>query len=415
MGVIATGVNKILSFKRQAAGLGDITTSAISGGQNLRRVSSTVDLKKATYSSKEIIASQQVRDMRHGVRSVDGSISGELSVGTYQKFIESICRQNAQTAVTLTSATNDIVVAVTTGTFGTITTTAANFLTSGFKVGMVIRGTGFTAPATANNGKNFLITAIAANGKQMTVTTLDDSLVVAKTETAAVTLTEAGKHTFVPQSGQTRDYYTIEHFYSDINQSELFTDCVISQMDVKLPASGMAGIDFQIKGLDMVPGTAQAFASPSASSTGSSLAAANGALFLAGVPVGLITGMNFSVKGGYTTIGGVVGQNTEPDIFPGTVTVDGQATVLFQNATVRDYFVNETEVAIVAVFTTANTPGADFQAFVFPRVKMGGASKDDGEKGLVMTMPFTALENVAGGTGKDSHATTFYIQDSQFV
>lgn len=413
MSVIATGVNKVLTIKKQA-GLGNYTTTAISGGQNLRRVTSTLDKKKATYASKEIKPSQQVSDFRHGVVSVDGTISGEASVGTYQMLVESICRQAVQTAVVSTGET-DIVSASTTGASGTMTTTAGNFLTDGLKVGMVVRAAGFTTTATGNNATNMLITAISASGKVLTVTRLDGSAVIAKTETGSVTFTEQGKHTYIPQTSQTRDYYSIEHWFGDINQSELFTDCVVTQMDVKLPASGMAGMDFQIKGLNMTPGTAEAFSSPTAVSTGSNLAAANGVLYLAGAAVALITGMNFSVKGGHTTVGGVVGSNVEPDIFPGTVTVDGQVTVLFQDATIRDYFLNETEVSIVAVFTAANTATADFMSFTFPRVKMGGASKDDGEKGLVMTMPFTALENVNGGTGKDGFATTIMIQDSKFA
>jgi hypothetical protein len=52
-----------------------------------------------------------------------------------------------------------------------------------------------------------------------------------------------------------------------------------------------------------------------------------------------------------------------------------------------------------------------------PRVKVGGAGKDDGEKGIVQTMPFTALFDTGAGADKgatatDSLATTLSIQDS---
>lgn len=410
MSVIATGVNKILTFKKQT-GLG--VPGLATGAQNLRRVTSTLDKKKATYASKEIKPSQQVSDFRHGVVSVDGTISGEVSVGTYQSFMESLCRQVALTAV-VSAPMSDIVAASTGTNTGTFTTTAGSFMTGNlFKIGMVVRATGFTTTASANNATNLLITAMT--NKILTVARLDDLAVVAKTETGPVTFTEVGKHTFVPQTGHTRDYYSIEHFFSDIGQSEVFSDCVVSQMDVKLPASGMATVDFAIKGLDMIAGAGQHFTSPNPVTTGTVLAAANGAIYLQGAPIALITGMNFSVKGGHTTIGGVVGSNAEPDIFPGTVTADGQVTVLFTDPTVRDYFLNETEVSLYAVFTTDNTATSGFQAYSFPRVKMGGASKDDGEKGLVMTMPFTALENPLGGPGTPSFQTTFAVQDSAFV
>lgn len=409
MPLIASGINKLLTFKKQSA-LGTIAT--VGSAQNLRRTSSTLDFKKATYQSKEIRPSQQVADMRHGVRSVEGTIGGEVSCGTYQSFIESACRQLVLAAAT-TGAIITVTAASTSGASGTFTRASGSYFTDGFKVGMVMRWSGWTTTGVSNNATNMLITALTAT--VMTVIRLDGVAVAAKAAGDSVTGLEKGKHTFVPTTAQTRDYYTIEHNFTDIVQSEVFTDCVVTQMDVKLPASGMANIDFMIKGLNMNRGTTGYFTSPSAVSTGGVLAAANGALYLQGVPVALITGMNFSVKGGYTTIGGVVGSNVEPDIFPGTVTVDGQVTVLFTDATIRDYFVDEVEVSLYAVFTTNNTATSEFQAYTFPRVKIGGGSKDDGEKGLVMTMPFTALENTAGGANTNSHATTFAIQDSLFV
>jgi hypothetical protein len=415
MPLIATGINKLLTFKKQT-GLGVIATA--SGAQNMRRVTSSLDYKKATFESKEIRPSQQTADYRHGVVGVDGTIAGEVSVGTHQSFIESLCRMAAAPAVSSTGVTD--CVAASTGTnIGTFTTTAGLFVTgvatTCLKIGMVVRATGFTTTATANNAANFLITNIDPTKKILTVARLDGLAIVAKTETGSVVFAEVGKHVIFPQSGFTRDYYTIEHNFTDIVQSERYTDCVISQMDVKLPATGMATVDFQVKGLKMTTGTTGYFTAPTAVSTGTTLAAANGALYLGGVAIGLITAMNFSAKGNYTLIGGVVGSNTEPDIFPGGLDADGQITVLFTDAVVRDYFINETEVAILAVFTTDNSPTSGFVAYNFPRVKMGGASKDDGEKGLVMTMPFKALENVNGGSNTNSQQTTFVLQDSAFV
>jgi hypothetical protein len=407
---IATGVNKKLAIAKQTA---LATYGSPTGAKYLRRVTSNVDFKKATYQSNEIRPSQQVSDFRHGVVSVDGSINGELSVGGYQNFMESICRQAAQTAVTATAAAGDYDAVAGTGPAGTIVCTAGNFVTSGFRPGMVIRaGTGSNGFTTSgNNSTNLLITGIASNGKTLNVLRLDGGTWATSSETTnTVTLTSTGKHTYVPQTGQTRDYYLIEHIYSDIAQSELYRDCVISEMGITLPASGLATANFNIMGLSMATSTSAQISSPAAASTGAILAAANGALVLNGTAIALVTGMNFSVKGGYSTIGGVVGSNSEPDVFPGTVTVDGQATVLFQDATVRDMFVNETEVALMAVFTSGSTGTSDFISFSFPRVKFGGAGKDDGNKGLVMTMPFTALENKTNDyTG---FQTTIMIQDS---
>lgn len=415
MTTIASGINKLLIFKKQT-GLGVLASTA--GGQYLRRTMSTLNKKKATYSSKEIRPSQQRSDFRHGVVTTEGTISGEVSVGTYQAFEESISRNLVVTAATTGAAATTFAAASTSGAAGTFTRTVGSWLTDGFKIGMVIRTTGWVAPATSNNTTNMYITALT--GTVMTVVRLDKQPVVTKVAGDSVTFAEVGKHVFAAIANQTRDYYSIEHNFADIKQSELFNDCVITQMDVKLPGSGMMTNDFIVKGLDMTTtdysstGTSY-FTTPTAAANGSVLASANGLLYVNGLPIALITGMNFSVKGGHTTIGGIVGSNAEPDIFPGALTADGQVTVLFTDPTVRDYFLNEIEVGIYCVFTTNNSPTADFKAYGFARCKMGGADKDDGEKGLVMTMPFTVLENVNGGPGTPTHTGTYYIQDSAFV
>jgi hypothetical protein len=407
--VIATGVNKRLVFKKQSA-LGTIATTG--SAQYLRRTQSSLDKNKATYQSSEIRPSQQVADMRHGVVSVAGNISGELSVGSYQSFVESMLRQLAQTAST-TGAIATVAAATTSGALGTFTRSSGSFITDGFRIGKVVRWTGWTTTATTNNSTNMLIIALTAT--VMTVARLDGVAVATKVLGDSVTCLEVGKTTQAASASHTRDYYSIEHYFSDIQESEVFTDCVVSQMDIKLPATGLATVDFGIMGLNatMTNTATGYFLTPTAATSGSALAAASGVLYIAGAAVGLVTGLDISVSGGHTTIGGVVGSNAEPDVFPGSITVSGNATVLLQNATFRDYFINETEVSIVAAFATGTTATADFMAITMPRVKMGGAAKDDGEKGLVMTMPFTALENPSGAAG--TFTGTIAIQDSAYV
>jgi len=399
---IATGIFKQLVMKKQSA-LGTKATAA--SAQLYRRVTSSIDLVKDTYKSNEIRPSMQRADFRHGVRSVAGTINGELSVGTYSEVMASVLR-SSWAATSPYAAGTDVTAAATSPQF---VDASAGFLTAGLKVGMVGRWTGF-AGATANNSRNFLITALTAGN--MTGIFLDGTAVVADAAGDDVTFTPVGKSVSIPVTAHTRDYWTIEHNFADIVQSEQFTDCVFGSMDIKLPATGMATVDFPVLGLDVDTSTAAYFTTPTAASSGAILAAVNGALYVAGVAVGYITSMDISVNGNQTLVGGVVGSNVSPDVTPGSFDVTGNMTVLFTDATMRDYFLNETEVSVVAAFTTANTATADVQTYIMPRVKVGGAAKDDGEKGLIMSMPFTALENTAGGAGTATNATTLTIQDS---
>jgi tail tube protein len=407
---IATGVNKTLAFKKQT-GLGAKAPAGAGGtAQYMRRVTCTLDLTKASYQSAEILPSQQRRDMRHGVRSVTGSLHAEMSVAGYQKPMESVLRQAAQAIVT-TGALTNVTSAATTTPQGTYSRAAGSFFTDGFCVGDVITAAGWTAPALANNAHSALIVALTAT--LMTVQFLDGGAMVAKAAGDSVTISQAGKKTFIPATGQTRDYYTIEHFFSDTVESEVFSDCVFTGMNVSLPPTGMATVDFPIMGLNAVGAQAQYFTTPAPAPTGSIEAAVNGVLLLNGAAVGIVTGCTFNVNGNYSKANGVVGANVDPDIYPGPVDTTGQLTVLFQDHTIRDLFYNETVSSFTVVLQDSGVAAPGFTAFTFPKVKFSGATKDDTNAALTLTMPFTALENTTTGAG--SLGTSVSVQDSAFA
>jgi hypothetical protein len=411
---VSSGIEKKLILAPQAA-QGTCAVANLATAQYLRRVTSNLDMKKDTYQSNEMRADRQIADFRHGVRSIEGSISGELSPGTYEKFMAAILRKAWTAGVTMNVAAADNVAAANTATAtGTFTRddVGGSFITDGFKVGDVVRFTGWDTPATGNNAHNFIITALTAT--VMTVTGLDGVGPVTRAKGDTVACAVQGKKVWIPTTGHTEDWFSIEHAYTDVDLSEVFWDCKVNSLDIKLPATGISTIDVGIMGLNATnyaAGSAPYFTAVLAAATSGVLAAVNGALYVQGTKIALLTGMDFNIAGNLTSEA-VVGSNVKPDIFDGKVVVTGNMTVYFQDATFRDYFQNETEVSINAAFTTSNDANADFLAFSMPRVKVGGASKDDGDKGIIQTMPFTALFNTAGGSTVNTEATTLSIQDS---
>lgn len=403
---IATGVAKSLRYKAESTWG---TAPGATGAQELRRVTSNLSLRKATYQSQEILSSYQVRDFRHGVRSVEGTLSGELSPGTYKDFVAAAVRRTFAAIGALSGLS--ITIAGSGPTY-TVTRASGSFLTDGAKIGYVFRLTAgsFTA---GNLNKNLLIIALTAT--VATVIVLNGSTLTAEGPIASATATIAGKTTYVPTSSHTDTSFAFEHYYSDLDESELFTGCKISRMGIELPPTGIATINVDVMGKDVTTAngaSAPYYTSPTAMTTTGVVAAVNGALVVNGTPVAVVTGLSININGNMTA-DAVVGSNTYPDIFEGTVSVDGQFTAFFESGTMRDYFVNETEISLVAAFTTGSSAAADFIAIALPRIKVGGADKDDGQKGLVQTFPFTALENTSGGSGTSSEASTIVFQDSQ--
>lgn len=54
----------------------------------LRAKPSKITLKKATYTSDEVRSDRGISDLRHGMRSVDGTVDGDLMLNQWDDFIE---------------------------------------------------------------------------------------------------------------------------------------------------------------------------------------------------------------------------------------------------------------------------------------------------------------------------------------
>lgn len=397
---ISKGTAKQVGYKKETTWG---TLAGNTSGKLLRRVTANFNLVKEAYESNEIRVDRQVADYRHGVRSAEGSLNGELSAASYADFMGSIVGKDF-VAVTLGAAAQTTVTAV--GTVYTLVRATGSFLTDGVRVGMVIRATGLTA--TADNSRNLLVASVTA--LNIVVVPLNGLALTAQPTASSVTLTAPGKQTFVPATGHTDDSYTVEEFYSDIAQSEVYTGMKVNSMAVQLPATGLTTVDIGFAGKDLTQvGTSQYFTSPTAQGTTGIFAAVNGVVLVNGLAVALITSADFSIERA-TENATVVGSNSVADIFSGRIRVTGNMSVYFQDAAFRDYFDDETPASIVFTVTADTTATANFVAFTLPKVKLGSFTKDDGELGIVASASFQALLNDVSTGGLAT--TTIQIQDS---
>lgn len=407
----ASGVFKQLAYKPEST-YG--TAPGQASAQSLRRVQSTIDLSKDSYGSDEIRTDLQDQDYRHGVRRVGGKVGGELSAGTWKDFFAAALKRDfaavaASTGMSITIAGS--------GPTYTVTRAAGSWLTDGYKTGMSGRLSAGTFNV-ANASKNLFIVGVTALA--LTVIPLNGAAMVAEGPIAGSTFTATGKVTYVPTTGHTDKSFAFEHWYSDVAQSELFLGCKVSKLALGLPPTGLATIDMDVVGQDLaetstkrggVATTAQYFTSPTAQTSTGAMAAVNGVIRAGGVTYATITGMSFEVNPNFSGEP-VVGANTIPFQIAGRVQVMGQITAYFDSVALRDAFVNETEFDVLCAFTADNSAASDFVAFAMHRVKANGATKNDGEGGLVQTIPFKALRNFAGGSGVATEQSTIQVQDS---
>lgn len=399
MSTIATGINNKVAYKKETA-WGELPANT--GAKYLRRVSADFNLTKETYQSEEMRTDFQVADFRHGVRRAEGSLNGEFSAGSYADFFAAAVRKDFA-AVTLPTAS--VTVTVNSGTYKLVRT-VGSFITDGWKVGMVVRCAGLTA--VADNSKNLVVAAVSA--LDVTVVPLDGSVLTAQGTDATVTFTVPGKVTYAPLSGHTDDSFTVEQWFSDIAQSEVYTGMKVNTVGVSIPATGMTTVDFSFMGKDLTQtGTTQYFTSPTAAGATGIFAGVNGVVLYNGVKVAVITDASVNINSDMTDAV-VLGSNSISDVFGGRITVDGSMSVYFQDATFRDVFKDEVEVSIVFALTANNAKDADFATISLPRVKLGSFTKADSMDGVIASCDFTALLQGTNTAGKE--LTTVMIQDS---
>lgn len=398
----ASGIYKQVKYKVESV-YGTVPSAASS--QALRRVTSSLDLTKDTYQSNEIRPDFQVADYRHGIRKVGGSINGELSAKTYADFMAAALKKDFVAITAITGAS--ITIAGSAGAW-TITRASGSYLTDGVKIGDVIRLSAGAFNA-ANLAKNIMVTNVTA--LVITGLVLNASVLVAEGPIATSTVTVYGKKTLIPQTGHTDKSFSIEHWYPDVPTSETFSGCKVSKIGLSLPPTGMATCAVEFMGKDVTTSASEYFTTPTAITTTGTMAAVNGVLRVGGATVANVTGLTIdiaSAQSGEPT----VGSNTVAFQAAGRVIVTGQITATFDSTTLRDAFHDETEISLYAVFTADNSAASDFIGFSIPRIKVGGASKDDGEKTITQTFPFQALLNTSGGAALSTDLTTISIQDS---
>jgi hypothetical protein len=410
---IANTVNKKVIIGVQSA-KGTVCAADLATAQTLRFMKFPQGQTNETYSSNEMRPDQQVGDVNLGPQEMPGSCNGELSPKTYKDFMAAVLRKAWTAGVSMNvAATANVAAATTSGAAGTFTRddVGGSFITDGFKVGDVVRWTGWD-PGAANNAHNMLITALSAT--VMTVLALDGVPIVNEAKGGTVACSVVGKKCWTPTTGHTEDWMTIEHYFSDVDLSEVYYDCKVSSMAIKAPATGIPTIDFNILGLqvnDLLAGASPYFSAPLAITTTEVVLSGKAIVFFNGSRQVLATGIDFEAKGNNAVMAPVLGTNVKPGISDKRFEVTGNISVYFEDATVRDLFKAGTEVAIYAVFPVSNAANADFIAIQIPRAKLTGASKD-GDAEIIQSIPFQAIFNSAGGSTVNTEATTMSIQDS---
>ena len=204
--------------------------------------------------------------------------------------------------------------------------------------------------------------------------------------------------TDVIKVGTTPKYFTIEDAAEDISQFRKFTGMAVSGMSVSIAPNQMVSTTFDMVGKDMTQAatTASTGGTPTAASSNQPFDSYSGTISDGGSAVSIVTSIDFSIQNSLAPTF-VVGSDAAQSLEYGRAVVEGTMTVYYEDATLINKFLNETESTIEV--SVDDPTGANSYTFLFPRVKYNGASVPvQNPQSRLITMPFVGLYDATEGT-----------------
>jgi len=197
--------------------------------------------------------------------------------------------------------------------------------------------------------------------------------------------------TNVLKVGTTPKYFTMEDEAADISQYRLFTGMAVSNMAVSIAPNQMVTGTFDMVGKTMTQSgsTGSTGGTPTAASSNQPFDSYSGTISDGGSAISIVTSIDFSLANSLAPTF-VVGSDAAQSLEYGRAVVEGTMTVYYEDETLINKFLNETESSIEV--SVDDPTGSNSYTFLFPRVKYNGASVPvQNPQSRLITMPFVAL------------------------
>ena len=204
--------------------------------------------------------------------------------------------------------------------------------------------------------------------------------------------------TNVLKVGTTPKFFSIEDYAADIDQARVFTGMSVSTMGISLAPNQMVTTTFGMVGKDMTISASEK--TQDAASGAAPFDAYSGDISIGNVggaaAVAIVTALDFTLNNSYAPTF-VIGDDSAPSLEYGRAEVEGTLTAYFEDASLIDRFLNETETEIEV--SVDDPTGANSYTFQFPRVKINSADVGvDGPTSRMISMSFVALYDATEGT-----------------
>lgn len=341
-------------------------------------------------TSNEVTENRQETTIRSGLRSVSGSLGFELSRIAQDDFFE-LLTNDSWAAL---DGTNEDIVGTATASSGVITFTPTDAAAA------VDALPGMVAVVKAGDNADLGIALQVTAADATTITLESENTTI--TDGAAITSLTFGQRLFTTKDAIRT--MSMNRRFVDVTRYQAFrgvsvNECTISARPESLVTGtfGLLGLAADAMNQTEVGGTPTA--NPGAATV--AFSPFSGCVFAGGERLAFVTGFDLSVTNNRSAEA-VLCQPGPADIFEGVVNVSGSMTLIFEDETFYNAFINETELM---GSIRLEDPGGEWMAFGMSRLRFGQPSVEIPNSGPIkLTLPFRALESNTTSTGGTKHS-----------
>jgi hypothetical protein len=413
-----SGTNVTIAYIGEST-LSHGTTPASPNFTVVRAIGRNINLKKDAIESAEVSATRLRSDVRHGFSRVEGEITVELGMTTYNDFLlwtlGGSSAGNDPTWDTPVQATQAAHTLSVTGN-NTFTRLSGNWIDHGWRRGDWFTTAGF--PSSVNNGTFRVKTVTATN-----LTIAQSTSLVNESGDGGETVTYIGSKALIyGLNGSRLKTFSLERQILDLNAAgddlyQIFRGCTINSLNISARPEGLVQATFNILGMtgdinnsatiDTTGGSTPYTAAPT-NPPFASVDAEVYTQFNTDAPVAA-SAIDFTIDNQRSLLP-QIGKTTSEDVYEGVAKITGTLSLLHQNTTHVTNFQNETVQNMLQVrFKELGT--SQFLAFTFFKVKYTSADIDPPANGAVIApYGFEALEDTYNGTS--SYKEVMQIQRS---
>jgi hypothetical protein len=338
-----------------------------------------IQMQRDSLQSQEYRSDRQVAAMRLGNKRPTLDIPFEFSYGSFDDLLEGALFGDWAVAYNLTAQT--VSVDATAKTFSRAT---GSWITDGVQVGDKIITTGFE---DAGNNGTFVVSEVVA----LTITCATAADLVNATSDTGVAVTTTRQRL---KQGVTKKFYTVEEGFDDIDQHQYVTGAMVNTFSLSVATNAIVTGSF-----GLLAKTASAYSatpldeSPDAAPTTDPFDSYTGSLTEGGASA-VVTSVNLSLSNGLESLFACFSEDAHR-MGVGRANLTGSLSIFFENSTLANKFLAETESSLR--FTLTDLAGNSC-LFTIPRIKYTGATKNITENNVVFDFPFQALADSTTST-----------------